>query len=99
LVNGTSYSGTGDYAVHYMRLQGHLPVFMSPPAAGPDPLHGNKRILLSSRFLSNVQAIAVFFTVLELEYVDRLQVASQFVPALVIQKCLESAPSRVKAAG
>lgn len=29
LVNGTSYSGTGDYAVHYMRLQGHLPVFMS----------------------------------------------------------------------
>ena len=30
LVNGTSYSGTGDYAVRYMRLQGHLPVFMSP---------------------------------------------------------------------
>ncbi|NHZ69602.1 MAG: hypothetical protein GWP20_00005 [Thermotogales bacterium] len=29
LVNGTSYSGTGAYAVHYMRLQGHLPVFMS----------------------------------------------------------------------
>lgn len=29
LVNGTSYSGTGPYAVHYMRLQGHLPLFMS----------------------------------------------------------------------
>ncbi len=29
LVNGTSYSGTGAYALHYMRLQGHLPVFMS----------------------------------------------------------------------
>ncbi|MGD8841874.1 MAG: fused MFS/spermidine synthase, partial [Gammaproteobacteria bacterium] len=29
LVNGTSYSGTGAYAVHYMRLQGHLPVLMS----------------------------------------------------------------------
>ncbi len=29
LVNGTSYSGTGSYAVHYMRLQGHLPLFMS----------------------------------------------------------------------
>lgn len=29
LVNGTSYSGTGAYAVRYMRLQGHLPVFMS----------------------------------------------------------------------
>jgi len=29
LVNGQSYSGTGAYAVHYMRLQGHLPVFMS----------------------------------------------------------------------
>ena len=29
LVNGTSYSGTGQYAVHYMRLQGHLPLFMS----------------------------------------------------------------------
>ncbi|TCK18217.1 putative membrane-bound spermidine synthase [Thiogranum longum] len=32
LVNGTSYSGTGDYAVRYMRLQGHLPVFMSQKA-------------------------------------------------------------------
>ena len=30
LVNGTSYSGTGAYAVRYMRLQGHIPVFMSP---------------------------------------------------------------------
>ena len=29
LVNGTSYSGTGAYAVRYMRLQGHIPVFMS----------------------------------------------------------------------
>ena len=29
LVNGQSYSGTGAYAVRYMRLQGHLPVFMS----------------------------------------------------------------------
>lgn len=29
LVNGTSYSGTGAYAVHYMRLQGHLPLFVS----------------------------------------------------------------------
>jgi spermidine synthase len=29
LVNGQSYSGTGAYAVRYMRLQGHLPLFMS----------------------------------------------------------------------
>ncbi len=36
LVNGTSYSGTGPYAVHYMRLQGHLPLFMSE---APGPKH------------------------------------------------------------
>jgi spermidine synthase len=29
-VNGASYSGTGPYAMHYMRLQGHLPMIMYP---------------------------------------------------------------------
>lgn len=29
-VNGVSYSGTAPYAMHYMRLQGHLPVLLTP---------------------------------------------------------------------
>lgn len=29
-VNGVSYSGTAPYAMHYMRLQGHLPALLTP---------------------------------------------------------------------
>lgn len=29
-VNGVSYSGTAPYAMHYMRLQGHLPTLLTP---------------------------------------------------------------------
>ena len=54
--------------------------------------HGNQRVFLSGTFLRSAQPLLVFSFVLKLEAVDRLQVRKELLPAVGIQKNIESLP-------